>query len=1161
MQEKLSKKVKKIIITVVVIVFALSIYQVSFGKRIFLPVWLIDSIQELISREEIFSVEPYKDGTIILVKPVATGVGDGRYEAGDIVEIRDGQEMFERFGVDKNFLGEMEKTKLLPLYYDGKLTEEMKQKLLEPVVEALDPSEYYIVDTGEQKREDAESDGKIIKRRQIGVDYTNFLTNGEMRKARNEDKALKTLPEIDLTDFIEKMENQLSVVEVSPALARTESFHSFMNSITQRIIHPVLAQAVSESIIDPDNGSGTDYLSLNSWEGTEQSDLTSGNEIALATCRSTGGTADTSSLDISGWTTDATRYIKIWTDPDESYRHDGKWKSNAYRINYSSSQRVIRPYVSNVKIDGLQLQNTGTGSATIYLASAITNIEISNNIIISGGGTGSSGILINDSGIEAKIWNTVIYEPDAQGDYTQGIYNLDSSAVEVYNITVYNFNDGIEVDAGTLTVENSAVFGNGTDFDGTMTLDNNASDDVTGSNAVNISPGGTEADDWDDIFVDYANGDFHLQGLDTTLKDAGDDLSAQGFSDDVDGDTRPYNSVWDIGADERNCADDWWSCQWTYRRKITLDNSGQSSAFTDFPAGVHLNSSRIDYSNTQDLGQDIRFVDGNGSVEVLQYEIEQWNESGTSTVWVKVPNIASASSTDHIWMYYGNTNATTTATTTGVWDANFVMVQHMKDATASTISGSTLNNFTGTKSSSNNPDQVTGKVGSAEDFDANAELISYPDDIDWTWTPVTQGRSTSFWLKSSSYPNVDAEYQIFFELDDNSGNKSQWLLYNNSGTMIMFNMIRNSSWSGVGYYYTLWSPNADTWYYVTFNSAGEGDCEIYIDGEVQSTTEVNWGDTNTAINPDGISNSNAIQVDDNYQMDEFRFSNMTRSADWVAFEYCNMTEGCNTYGSEETLLVGGNTAPTITSVSTSTDPIPAGQDIYWSVDWNDVDSGDMVKVQVCTTDSITTGACTVATWCSSPVFTNRDPEGLCYYRTDTGDIGANDYYAFVCDDDNDCSASDSGLFNVAEQSPAAPSDLLLQQMPNPTNIASTTPTFSAMFNDPNTIDIANKYCIHVNTSSDFTGTDMWISDGAGCGTGTAMTNCVQGNRCEDVFYNGTALSLDQSVYYWRINFWDDSNNLSASSTTGNWTMSNGSSGESQGTKLQGGRLNGGVRLQ
>ncbi|GAG76382.1 unnamed protein product, partial [marine sediment metagenome] len=75
-------------------------------------------------------------------------------------------------------------------------------------------------------------------------------------------------------------------------------------------------------------------------------------------------------------------------------------------------------------------------------------------------------------------------------------------------------------------------------------------------------------------------------------------------------------------------------------------------------------------------------------------------------------------------------------------------------------------------------------------------------------------------------------------------------------------------------------------------------------------------------------------------------------------------------------------------------------------------------------------------------------------------------------------------------------------------------------------DIANKYRVEVNTASNFTGTVMWDS-GA---DGTAMADCNQGNRCQDISYAGTALSLNGATYYWRIRFWDDSGVEGAVST-------------------------------
>jgi len=86
--------------------------------------------------------------------------------------------------------------------------------------------------------------------------------------------------------------------------------------------------------------------------------------IAVAQCRSTGGSAETLAfetyINITGWTTDADNYIKIWTDPDDPYgRHSGKWDNSKYRISGSYEWfPVISTDEAYVRIDGLQMEHS-----------------------------------------------------------------------------------------------------------------------------------------------------------------------------------------------------------------------------------------------------------------------------------------------------------------------------------------------------------------------------------------------------------------------------------------------------------------------------------------------------------------------------------------------------------------------------------------------------------------------------------------------------------------------------------------------------------------------------------------------------------------------------------------------------------------------------------
>ena len=308
-------------------------------------------------------------------------------------------------------------------------------------------------------------------------------------------------------------------------------------------------------IVDPDDGAGADYTSLSAWEAGEQRDLVSADEIAVAKCRCTGGSADTTAVSIYGWTTSSGCYIRIWTDPDEDYRHDGKWNTNKYRLEVGNNSCIIIQE-HYVRIDGLQIElTTSTERYAIWLKpDGSSDVRISNTIIkgVVSGGSWVTGINTWGSSNDAvlKCWNNIIYGFNGYGGAGIGNYN---GILYAYNNTVSDCRMGIRnydpYDAVTHAV-NNAVFNNDDDFSGSFfTCDYNASDDVDGTNAVDISPGANEEDDWNDAFVDYANGDFHIKNADSVLCNAGTNDPGSGlYSDDIDGDAR--SGTWDIGADE-----------------------------------------------------------------------------------------------------------------------------------------------------------------------------------------------------------------------------------------------------------------------------------------------------------------------------------------------------------------------------------------------------------------------------------------------------------------------------------------------------------------------------------------------------------------------------------------------------------------------------------
>ncbi len=230
-------------------------------------------------------------------------------------------------------------------------------------------------------------------------------------------------------------------------------------------------------------------------------------------------------------------------------------------------------------------------------------------------------------------------------------------------------------------------------------------------------------------------------------------------------------------------SDPWWSSSWTKRIKLTFDNSTRAENLTNFPVLVVLNSGNIDYSQTKDDGSDLRFIDADGST-VLDYEIEKWNEAGTSYVWVEVPQINASSNTDYMYMYYNNAAASAGANPTGVWSSSYQAVHHLGEdpsTSAPQFQDSTSNNRDGTAAGSMTAgNSVTGQVGSGLDFNGvlttgnNVDLgLNFPGNladgtVEMWFNPddVSTAFSTNRYLFSRVISGaVDGEWRLFVDSD------------------------------------------------------------------------------------------------------------------------------------------------------------------------------------------------------------------------------------------------------------------------------------------------------------------------------------------------------------------------------------------------------------
>jgi hypothetical protein len=353
-------------------------------------------------------------------------------------------------------------------------------------------------------------------------------------------------------------------------------------------------------------------------------------------------------------------------------------------------------------------------------------------------------------------------------------------------------------------------------------------------------------------------------------------------------------SVNEDGTHTVPAASDWWNTSWTQRRQLTFDNTAATQNLADFPVLVKLDSSRINYAMTQNGGQDLRFVDGNGTV--LAHEIESWNESGTSYVWVRVSQVDAASSSDFIWMYYGNAAAADGQSAESVWDAAFDGVWH--------LNGNVLDAAGTNEGSNSGSTGTTGVIGGARSFDGVNDQV-------YTSTLFNdpQQFTVEAWFRTTSASGAKI---LGFENDQTGTASGNWdrMLYIGTDGRVYFGAYDEALDSEDAASSAATYTDGDWHYAVGVRNNTTDTLSLYVDG-VQVGTKDNasaenfsgyWrmGGYKTAFWPSGS---------DGYfngGIDEARVSSQMRSADWIRAQYLVGTDAFVSFGSAQGIGVLSN---------------------------------------------------------------------------------------------------------------------------------------------------------------------------------------------------------------------------------------------------------------
>jgi len=114
-----------------------------------------------------------------------------------------------------------------------------------------------------------------------------------------------------------------------------------------------------------------------------------------------------------------------------------------------------------------------------------------------------------------------------------------------------------------------------------------------------------------------------------------------------------------------------------YSSELTVSGYTGTTALTHVPVLVKVSSSNISgfsYSDTLANGADVFFSNDKYGIERLACDIDTWNTSGTSLVWVKLPNLSGNNT--KFYMFWGGGQAATRPPSTEVW-SGYIAVWHM----------------------------------------------------------------------------------------------------------------------------------------------------------------------------------------------------------------------------------------------------------------------------------------------------------------------------------------------------------------------------------------------------------------------------------------------------------------------------------------------------
>jgi hypothetical protein len=333
----------------------------------------------------------------------------------------------------------------------------------------------------------------------------------------------------------------------------------------------------------------------------------------------------------------------------------------------------------------------------------------------------------------------------------------------------------------------------------------------------------------------------------------------------------------------------------TLSTSSTGGGAGVAGTVTGFPVLVRLTSAQADvFAQSKTGGADLRFRRLPGPS--LPYQIERWDSAGQSAaIWVRLDTVRGNAS-QAFNMYWGKSSASAasngaaTFDTAGGYQGVWHFAASLNDATANAIHGTNDGTF-----------DDAGAIGRGRTFDGGSRvLLGNPPKMS---SGDADRYTVEAWVNWTSIGTGQTDRYRCIINHGTTNNADQFFMY-----------ARNPSAGGtdpyyaVGYYTGSSSNNAalygidsdaTTWVHVSGVYDG-AEWRVYRNGVFGSSTPKDGTPVNSA--EDWIIGAWGTSRNFLGTMDEIRFSNRVRGADWIKLSYETQKAGA-------TALAIGPTVP------------------------------------------------------------------------------------------------------------------------------------------------------------------------------------------------------------------------------------------------------------